>query len=109
MSEPEEPPAEVPPTNVPPTALPPTDESPAEENHLIRQAEVPPLDVDGVQAATIGSALFAIATVIMALSYPQLTANGDGWWLGVGIGGLALGLLGLGYTLLRRRSRRRGN
>ena len=40
---------------------------PAEENHLIRQAEVPPLDVDGVQAATIGSALFAIATVIMAI------------------------------------------
>ncbi|MFT4166780.1 MAG: DUF2530 domain-containing protein [Microlunatus sp.] len=78
-----------------------------EESHLIRQAEVPPLDVDGAQAATLGSALFAIATVIMALCYDRLTANGDGWWLGVGIGGLTLGLLGLGYTLLRRRGRRR--
>lgn len=78
-----------------------------EESHLIRQAEVPPLDVDGVQAATVGSALFAVATVIMALSYPRLTAAGDSWWLGVGISGLALGLIGLGYTLLRRRGRRR--
>ena len=78
-----------------------------QESHLIRQAEVPPLDVDGVQAATIGSILFAIATVLMALFYPQLAAKNDGWWLGVGVSGLALGLIGLGYTLLRRRGRRR--
>jgi len=82
------------------------DESPTGESHLIRQAEVPPLDVDGVQAATVGSALFAIATVILAFAYPRLTTSGDGWWLGVGISGLALGLIGLGYTLLRRRRRR---
>lgn len=80
--------------------------SESEETHLIRQAEVPPLDVDGVQAATIGSALFAVASVIMALLYPRLAANGDGWWLGVGLSGLALGLIGLGYTLVRRRGRR---
>ena len=78
-----------------------------EESRLIRQAEVPPLDIDGVQAAIIGSVLFAVATVVMAFSYPQLVAHGDGWWLGVGVSGLALGLIGLGYTLLRRRRRRR--
>lgn len=83
--------------------------SESEESHLIRQAEVPPLDVDGVQAATLGSALFAVATVVLALCYDRLAADGDGWWLGVGISGLALGLLGLGYTLLRRHGRRRSH
>ena len=29
------------------------------EPHLIQQAEVPPLDVDGVQAATVGTIAFA--------------------------------------------------
>ena len=54
------------------------------EAHLIQQAEVPPLDVDGVQAATVGTVVFAIASVIMAVGYDRLAAAGDGWWLGVG-------------------------
>ena len=40
--------------------------------HLIQQAEVPPLDVDGVQAATVGTVAFAIASVIMAVGYDRL-------------------------------------
>ena len=76
--------------------------------HLIQQADVPPLDVDGVQAATVGTGIFALATVIMAVSYGPLTAAGDGWWLGVGISGFGLGLISLVYTTGRRRRRRRG-
>ena len=75
--------------------------------HLIQQAEVPPLDVDGVQAATVGTVAFAIASVIMAVGYDRLAAAGDGWWLGVGLCGFGLGLISLGYTISRRRRRRR--
>ena len=75
--------------------------------HLIQQAEVPPLDVDGVQAATVGTVAFAIASVIMAVGYDRLAAAGDGWWLGVGVCGFGLGLISLGYTISRRRRRRR--
>ncbi|GAA3711535.1 hypothetical protein GCM10022204_32920 [Microlunatus aurantiacus] len=76
--------------------------------HLIQQAEVPPLDVDGVQAASVGTGVFAVATVIMAVGYDTLAAAGDGWWLGVGISGFGLGLISLVYTNDRRRRRRRG-
>jgi len=77
------------------------------EAHLIQQADVPPLDVDGVQAATVGTVAFAIASVIMAVGYDRLAAAGDGWWLGVGVCGFGLGLISLGYTISRRRRRRR--
>lgn len=76
--------------------------------HLIQQADVPPLDVDGVQAATVGTGIFALATVIMAVGYDTLAATGDGWWIGVGISGFGLGLISLVYTNGRRRRRRRG-
>jgi len=75
--------------------------------HLIQQAEVPPLDVDGVQAATVGTIAFAVASVIMAVGYDRLAAAGDGWWLGVAVSGFALGVISLGYTISRRRRRRR--
>jgi hypothetical protein len=78
------------------------------EGHLIQQAEVPPLDVDGVQAATVGTVLFGLATVVLVLGYDRLRAAGDAWWLGVAVSGLGLGLLSLGYTVIRRRRRRRG-
>lgn len=76
------------------------------EGRLIQQAEVPPLDVDGVQAASVGIVLFAGATAVLALGYDRLVAVGDGWWLGVAVSGLALGVLGLAYTIARRRRRR---
>ena len=79
----------------------------SEGHHLIQQAEVAPLDVDGVQAATVGTVVFAVATVIMVIWYDRLVAADDGWWLGVAVCGLGLGLISLGYTISRRRRRRR--
>lgn len=87
----------------------PTDQPapPVEGHHLIQQAEVPALDVDGVQAATVGTTIFAVASVIMVIGYDRLTAAGDGWWLGVAVSGFGLGLISLAYTISRRRRRRR--
>ena len=76
-------------------------------HHLIQQAEVAPLDVDGVQAATVGTVIFAVATVIMVITYDRLVAADDGWWLGVAASGLGLGLISLTYTISHRRRRRR--
>ena len=83
--------------------------TPSESSHLIQQAEVAPLDVDGVQAATVGTGVFAVATVIMLISYDRLRSAGDGWWLGVAACGLGLGLISLVYTISRRRRRRRSS
>lgn len=90
-----------------PTDLPvDAEDAAAPERHLIEQAEVSPLDVDGVQAAVLGTAIFALASVIMVIGYERLVAAGDGWWLGVALSGLGLGLVGIGYTVSRRRRRR---
>lgn len=78
-----------------------------EDGHLLHQAEVPPLDVDGVQAATVGTVIFAVATVIMAVMYERLVGTDDAWWLGVGVSGFVLGVIGIAYTSRRRARRRR--
>jgi hypothetical protein len=76
--------------------------------HLLVQAPVPPMDVDGLNLVTIGLVVFAVASIITGLMYPQLKAAGNGWWLGVCISGFGLGLIGLGYCWNRRRLRRAG-
>jgi len=91
----------------PPEDLKPDRAPQRTEGHLIQQAEVPPLDVDGVQAATVGTVIFAVATLVMVFTYDRLVAAGDGWWLGVAASGLGLGLISLAYTISRRRARRR--
>lgn len=64
-----------------------------------------PLDVDGLTAVSIGTVAFAVATLVSGLLLDQLQARGDGWWFGVCLSGLVLGLLGFGYCLRRRRQR----
>lgn len=90
------------------------DRSPAErrqpneppEHHFLVQAPVPPLDVDGLSAGVIGTIAFAIASILTGVFYPELAQRGNGWWLGLSLAGLALGLSGVGYALIRRRLRR---
>ena len=72
------------------------------------QAPVAPMDVDGLNVVATGIAMFALASVLCALYYAELAARGNGWWLGVSISGLVLGLVGLLYCLNRSRRRRAG-
>ena len=69
---------------------------------------VPPLveawESDGVTAIAIGTLLFAIASTVGLFLSDWLTASGRGWWLWVSLCSVGLGLIGLAYSLRRRRS-----
>jgi hypothetical protein len=84
----------------------PSPDRPPARRHLLQQAPVSALDIDGIQATTTGTILFAVTTVILALLYDRLAATGNAWWLGVSVSGVVLGLIGLVYC--RNRRRRRG-
>lgn len=66
-------------------------------------AQVQPLDVTGVRTVTVGAALWLVALVASAMSYPSLQEQGRGWWLWTCAAGFALGLLGFEYCRRRRR------
>lgn len=73
--------------------------------HLLVQAPVPALDVDGLVLVVIGTSAFALASVVALLVRGDLEAAGRGWWVGVCVSGFALGLIGLAYCWHRRRGR----
>ncbi|GAB2756062.1 hypothetical protein GCM10027020_05260 [Nocardioides salsibiostraticola] len=71
-------------------------------------ADVEPLDVDGVRAVQIGSALFLLAFVGLLPFYGRLEQDDHTWWLWTCLAGFGLGLLGLEYCKRHRRMRREG-
>jgi hypothetical protein len=91
-------------TNPPPT--PPADGH--QHHHLLVQAPVPAVDVDGIRVVTVGTTLFGAAAVVAWLLQPRLAAEGRGWWLDVCVSGFLLGLVGLVYCWNRVRQRRQG-
>ena len=84
-------------------------EQPAEHHHFLVQAPVPPADVDGLAVVTVGTAIFGLVSVVLAIAYDWLAAHGHGTWLQVSMSGFALGLIGLVYCWRRRRRRATAN
>ncbi|MBV9830065.1 MAG: DUF2530 domain-containing protein [Marmoricola sp.] len=72
-------------------------------------ADVEPLDVDGVRTMQVGTALWAVALVVLLLLRHHLEKAGHGWWVWVAVVGLVLGLIGWEHTTRRRRRRHRAN
>ena len=60
------------------------------------------LDVDGVGAVMVGTALWAIALVVTVALRSQLQQAGNDWWVWVCLSGTVLGLIGLPYVVRRR-------
>lgn len=60
-----------------------------------------PLDVDGVSAMTIGTALWAAAFVILLITGTRFS-DSNGWWLSVCAAGCGIGVIGMLFT--RRRA-----
>jgi hypothetical protein len=81
-------------------------EEPTEHRHFWVQAPVPALDIDGLAVVTVGTAIFGVASVILAFAYDWLAAQGHGSWLQISLAGFVLGLVGLAYCWRRRRRRR---
>lgn len=69
---------------------------------LFVQAPIAPLDENGIVVTTVGTAAFGLATVVLAAQHSRLVAAGDGWWLGVVVAGVVLGLIGIAYCWRRR-------
>ena len=74
------------------------------EHHHFLQAPIRPLDENGITATVIGTALFAVATLVLLILRSRLDASGRGWWIWVGACGVLLGLIG--YAYCRRRAAR---
>ncbi|MGJ6980758.1 hypothetical protein ACSDQ9_09560 [Aestuariimicrobium soli] len=73
-------------------------DSPTRVRGLV-QAPIEPVDDSGVRAAVVGTVLFAIATVVLAVRHAALAAAGHGWYLGVAVAGTVLGAVGLAWTI----------
>ena len=66
------------------------------------RARVAALDVDGVGAVMVGTALWTIALVVTVALRSQLEQAGNDWWVWVCLSGTVLGLMGLPYVVRRR-------
>ena len=81
-------------------------EEPAQHRHFWVQAPVPALDVDGLAVVTVGTVIFALVSVVLAIGYDWLATHGHTSWLQISVAGFLLGVIGLAYCWNRRRRRR---
>lgn len=79
---------------------------PVPHKPLLVQAPVRALDPDGAGILTLGTVAFAIATVVCWLNLDALNSAGQGWWLGVCLVGVAIGLIGTVFSWSRHRRRK---
>lgn len=61
-----------------------------------------PLDVDGVGATQVGTALWAIALVVLLIFRDELAEHGNEWWIPTAVAGVVVGALAIAYTRWRR-------
>jgi hypothetical protein len=80
-------------------------EEPPEHHHFLVQAPVQPAGGDGLIVITVGTAIFALVSVVFAFAYESLAAHNHASWLQVSVSGFVLGLVGLAYCWRRRRRR----
>jgi len=69
-------------------------------------AEVEPMDVDGVRTMTVGTVIWAVATVALLPFLGSLEDQGRTWWLWTSLAGFGLGLIGIEYCRRRRNTLR---
>ncbi len=68
-----------------------------------RRPSAAPVQTDDRVPFLVGIALWVLALVASVLFLTPLDAAGNGWWLWISVGGVALGVTGLVYTHIRGR------
>lgn len=61
------------------------------------------MDLDGVLTMTVGTVLWAVATIALIPFWGTLQGDGRQWWLWSALAGFGLGLIGIEYCRRRRR------
>ena len=74
-------------------------------NRTYLVADVDPLDLDGVRTMQVGTALWAVAIVLILPFYGSLEEDGHLWWLWTCVAGFGLGLVGWDHCRRRRNAR----
>ena len=74
---------------------------------LLSGDQVTPLDLDAVKTVRVGTALWVIALLVMLPFTERLTDSDRGWWLWTCVAGIAIGVMGIGFTTGRRKHIRR--
>lgn len=60
-------------------------------------------DADGILPVAIGTALWAVALVVLVAMRGSLEESGATWWIGAAVVGLVSGVVGLGFLNWRKR------
>ena len=74
-------------------------------NRTFVVAPVEPLDVDGVRTLAVGTALWAMAFLMLIPFSGRLREDGHLWWMWTCVAGFGLGLLGWDHCRRRRNAR----
>lgn len=64
-----------------------------------------PVQTDDRKAFGVGLIAWTVALVLLLVFFAPLQASGGAWWVWTAVAGIALGLLGILYTQLKRRDR----
>ena len=60
-------------------------------------------DADGILPVVVGTALWAVALVVLVALRPRLEESGATWWIGAAAIGVVSGVLGLWFLSSRKR------
>jgi hypothetical protein len=71
------------------------------ESDETQRLEMEPMETNDVLIVAIGTALFAVAFLILYPMHASLERNGHGRWPWIALSGALLGLVGLVYCLRR--------
>ena len=69
-----------------------------------RRADPAPVQTDDRKAFLVGTALWVVGLAVFIVLLPMLTEQGHTWWLWTCVAGLAIGLIGLGWSVWRQRA-----
>ena len=77
-------------------------EDQASGSAVTERAELEPMETNDVLIVTVGTALFAVAFIVLLAFRTSLERSGHGRWPWIALSGALLGLVGLVYCVRRQ-------